>query len=427
MSTAFVGAHLFTGDGRDFDKGSVKVEKGRITEVRTDGSSISADVTVDLQGRSLLPGFIDLHDHITSGDCERGYGDEAKSFKMEQSIVEAVLDSVEAARKTLQAGITSARDTAARDYLDVRMKRAQARGQIEGPRIVASGPGVCMTGGHGAFLDAGHEADGVTAVIRRVRELVANKVDVVKTISSDGPETGGEWDSAQFTKDEVAAAFAEAKRLGRRTAAHAMGHEGVNNVVTSGVETLEHGWYISEENCANMLKQGTYLIPTLGNVVDIIHKGPGLEMPWAVLMAADEQAIFDRHAMAVQMGVKIGMGSDCGGNEARVHGDNLLELDCYVRCGMKPISALTSAALEAAKAIRIDEHVGSIEVGKMADFVILDGDPLADIRLTQTGVVGVVQGGAVKRDDLGVMDAMRRDSDSWQDEIVVLAKQGALG
>ena len=430
MSTAFVHARLLPGDGRDFDNASVKVERGRIAEVRTDGRAVQTDVVIDLEGRTLLPGFIDLHTHIVGGDGAIGQGDEAKSFKMSDPLDQAVLDSVEAARTTLHAGVTTARETTARDYIDVAIKRAQAAGRIEAPRLLTTATAIWMTGGHGMEMGrSGSDgpADGVEEIVRRVRQLVANKVDVVKVVSADGPETGGEWASAQYTKEEVAAAFAEAKRLGRRTAAHAMGHEGVNNVVTSGVETVEHGWYISEENCANMVKHGAYLIPTLGNVVDIIHKGPGLAMPWAVMMASDEQAIFDRHAMAVRMGVKIGMGSDCGGNEARRHGDNLLELECYVRCGMKPIDALTSAALEAAKAIWIDDQVGTIEAGKLADLVILDGDPLADIRLTRTGVVGVVQGGAVKRDDLGILGPMRRDTGSRSQEVVVLAKQGTLG
>ena len=156
MATAFVNAHLITGDGRDFDKASVKVEAGRITEIRTDGQSLRAAVVVDLQGRALTPGFIDLHDHMVGGDNAIGHGDEYISFKIGGPIINAVLDSVEAARKTLHAGITSAREIGARDFIDVAMKRAQAQGQIEAPRMLAAGPGVWMTGGHGSFWQPGH-------------------------------------------------------------------------------------------------------------------------------------------------------------------------------------------------------------------------------------------------------------------------------
>ena len=426
MSTAIVGAHLITGDGRDFDRGSVKIENGRITEVRSDGQSIAADATVDLEGRALLPGFMDLHDHMVGGDNQIARGDEWISFRMSDPLQIATLETVAAARTTLHSGITSAREIGARDYIDVALKKAQARGEVDAPRVIAAGPGVWMTGGHGSFWRPGVGADGVQAIVHRVREMVANGVDIIKTVSSDGPETCGNWDSPQYTREEVAAAYAEARRLGRLPAAHAMGHEGINNVVLSGVATVEHGWYITEENCKNMVEQGTYLIPTLGNVVDIIHKGPQLEMSWSVMMEADEEAIFDRHRMAVELGVKIAMGSDCGGNEARLHGDNLLELECHVRAGMTPMQAIVSATREPARAMQVEDEIGTIEPGKLADLVIIDGDPTRDIKLTQTDVVGVVQGGAVKRDDLGVLGELARDAGSRSNEVVVLRKQGKL-
>jgi imidazolonepropionase-like amidohydrolase len=217
----------------------------------------------------------------------------------------------------------------------------------------------------------------------------------------------GQWWTVQTTPDELAAAFAEARRLGRRTATHAMGVEAVANAVGAGVDTIEHGWYISEESCQLMAEKGTYLIPTLGNVVDIIHKGPGLRMPWAEMMAADEPAIFERHSMAIAMGVNIAMGSDCGGNEARVHGFNVDELECYVRCGMTPARALQSATLDAARAVRLDSEIGSVEPGKLADLVIIDGDPTGNISLAVSGVVGVIQGGEVRRDDLDLLSPIR--------------------
>ena len=132
-------------------------------------------------------------------------------------------------------------------------------------------------------------------------------------------------------------------------------------------------------------------------------------MPWAQMMAADEEAIFERHAMAVELGVPIAMGSDCGGNESHRHGQNAVELECYVRCGMSPMQAITSATLDAARAMRIADEVGTIEPGKLADLVVVDGDPLSDISLVRTGVVGVVQDGRVVRDDLGLLDGLRAD------------------
>jgi len=213
----------------------------------------------------------------------------------------------------------------------------------------------------------------------------------------------------QTTREEAEACFAEARRLGRQTASHAMGVEGIKNVVLSGVDTVEHGWYMDESSCHLMIEHGTTLVGTLSNVVAIIHNGPDLFMPWASMMAADEAAVFERHKMAVELGVTIAMGSDCGGNESHRHGQNALELECYVRCGMSPTQAITSATMGGAAVMRMSDAIGTIEPGKLADLVVIDGDPLSDISLARTGVVGVVQDGRVIRDDLGLMDELRAE------------------
>src|SRR5262249_35296112 len=220
MSVALVGGRLLVGDGRDIEGAVVTIENGRFASVDGPNAWVDAELVVDLEGRTLLPGLIDLHTHMVGGDNAIGHGDEATTFKMSDPLVKAVLDSVDAARVTLAAGITTAREIGARDYIDVFMKTAQAAGQIEGPRMLATGPAIAMTGGHGCFWDPEHTADGVAEIVKRVRQLVANKVDVIKVVSSDGPETLGQWWTVQSTFEEVEAAFAEARRLGRRTASH---------------------------------------------------------------------------------------------------------------------------------------------------------------------------------------------------------------
>jgi len=403
MVTALTGAHVVVGDGTSFDDATVVLDDSRIVSVEPGRAASGATLVVDLEGRTVLPGLIDLHTHMVGGDNAIGHGDEATTFKMSDPLVKAVIDSVEAAQVTLSAGVTTAREIGSRDFVDVYLRTAQSRGQIDAPRILATGPGIAMTGGHGEFWQPEATADGVEAIVRRVRELVHNKVDVIKVVSADGPETLAQWTTVQSTAEELAAAFGEARRLGRRTATHAMGGEAIANAVNGGVDTIEHGWYLTEEACQLMVAAGTYLVPTLGNVVDIIHNGPGLEMPWAQMMAEDEPAIFERMSMALELGVKIAMGSDCGGNEARQHGSNIDELVAYVRFGMSPMDAITSGTLAAAQAVWLDTELGSLHAGKAADLVIVDGDPLNDIELLISGVVGVVQGGRATRDDLGML------------------------
>jgi imidazolonepropionase-like amidohydrolase len=408
MSTAFIGANVITGDGGSIEDGAVKVEDERIVEVGP-REGITADRFVELEGRTLMPGMIDVHVHLIGGDKAIGFGDEATTFRMYEPLPKALLDGVEAARRTLHAGFTSVREIAARDYLDVFLRDAQRKGQVEGPRMLATGPGVYMSGGHGSFFNQDEAADSPAEMVKRVRQLVGNRVDVIKIVSADGPETLGEWWTEQTTREEAEACFGEARRLGRSTAAHAMGVKGIENVVLAGVDTVEHAWYMDESSCRLMIEHGTTLIGTLSNVVAIIYNGPALFMPWADMMAADEEAVFDRHRMAVELGVKIAMGSDCGGNESHRHGQNALELECYVRCGMSPMDAITCATQVGARVMRMDDRIGTIEAGKLADLVLIDGDPLSDISLARTGVVGVVQGGEVIRDDLGILDPLRAE------------------
>lgn len=405
-TTALVGARVITGDGADHDQLTITIHDGRIAQIGEDPPS---DATVvDAAGLTIVPGLIDLHTHMSGGDNAIGYGDEATTFRHSEPLVRVVLDSVEAARLTLQCGFTTVREIGTREYIDVFLRDAQAAGQIEAPRIRAAGPGIAMTGGHGSFWDPTRTVDSVDAVVRRVRQLVEGRVDIVKVVSADGPETLGKWWTAQSTPEEIAAAFAEARRLGRGTAAHAMGGEAILNVVAGGGDTVEHGWYLTEESCVAMKKAGTHLVPTLGNVLSIVRYGPALQMPWAAMMADDEPAIFDRMRMAVDIGVPFALGSDCGGNEACQHGTNAIELECYVRAGLTPMQAIEAATLTPARVLGLDDQVGSIAVGKDADLVLVEGDPLADVSVLRRGIRGVLQSGRVVRDDLGRLDDLRR-------------------
>jgi imidazolonepropionase-like amidohydrolase len=406
---ALSGAHVITGTGESLDDGVVVVENERIVAVGTsNGGAEEADVTVDLAGRALLPGLIDVHIHMVGGDKSIGFNDKPPLMRTDPpAVAEALLEGVAAARTMLRAGFTTVREVGGRDYHDVSLRNAQRAGLAEGPRILASGPGVFPTGGLGAHLEPDAGVDSAEDAVRRVREMVARGVDVIKIVSADGPEQLGKYWTVFPTREEIESVFREATRLGRVKAAHAMGSEAIEDVCAAGTDTVEHGWYMTEQNCQTLIKHGAYLVPTVSNVWAIVKRGPELKMPWAAMIASEERDILNRLRMAIEMGVKVAMGTDVGGNVAHRYGDNAKELEIYVDCGMSPMEAVMAGTLEAARAIHRDEIVGSIEPGKLADLIVIDGDPLSDISLTRTGVAAVVQDGVVVRDDLGVFDALR--------------------
>lgn len=419
MSVVLQNARIIVGDGRDIDRGSIKIDGKSIVEVVAKGT-LKGDCVVDLDGLTIMPGMIDVHTHMVGGDKIRG-GWNATGVKMGDPIVKAVLDSVEGARVTVNAGITTVREVGGRDYIDVFLRVAQRTGKIVAPRIFACGPGVFMTGGHSSFLQPGHEADGVVAVVRRIRELVAHEVDAIKIFSAEGPETLGSLFTQQYTEEELDAAITEAHRLGRIVGVHALADATIERVVRLGADTVEHGWYVEEPTCRLMIEKGTYLAPTLGEMVDTNRDGRAYEVAeWDI--PGDDEPIIKRHIQeAIAIGVPIAMGSDCGGIVTRRLGHNADELTHYVECGMAPAKALQAATLNAARALHLQDRIGSIEVGKLADLVLINGDPIGDINRVVTDVIGVVQSGAVLRDDLGRLQAMRLATSPRQSAVEELA------
>ncbi|MDE0106663.1 MAG: amidohydrolase family protein [Bryobacterales bacterium] len=407
MHYALVDALILTGDGREHSNGAIEIFDGRIVKVGSSLSLPAVDEIVPLDGRVVMPGLIDLHTHLVGGDKALGQGDNALSYKMADPLAKAVLESVEAAAVTIQSGVTTVQDLGARDYLDIFLRNAQREGLITAPRILAAGAGVFVPGGHGSFWEPNRGVEGSVEAVRRVKELSLAGVDVIKVVSADGPEFSGDWTTVQSTPDEIEAAFCEARRLGKRTTAHAMGGEAMINVARGGAETIQHGWYLTEEACDWLVKADIHLVPTLGEVVDIVEQGPAPDMPWASDFGCERDGIFERISYAIQRGVKIAMGSDCGGVEAHFHGANADELVWYQECGLSSDAAIASATIEAARALRVDAQLGTIEEGKLADMLILRSDPRDNLRYVQDRLVGVIQGGEVVRDDAGILGGIK--------------------
>jgi len=403
MRTALIHANIVTGTGETIDDGSVVLADDRIESVGREPSPAIVDRVVDLEGRTLLPGLIDVHIHMVGGDKTLGFDGEPPIMRTNiEATTRALLEGVAAARTTLRAGFTTVREVGGRDYLDVALKSAQRSGLVEGPRMLVAGPGVWPTGGSGAHLEPDVGIDGEVDARRRVRQLVARGVDVIKIVSADGPPEVDPGLTVYPTAEEVQAIFAEATRLRKLKAAHAMAHDAIEVVVRAGTDTVEHGWYMTEENCHTLMGSDAYLVGTLSNAWAMAHRGAEVGFPWTEMMAADLPAIFDRFRMAIELGVRIAVGTDVGGNITHWYGESARELEVYVMCGMTPLQAVAAATYEAARAIHLDDRVGSLEAGKLADVVVVDGDPLTDVTLTRTGVVAVVQAGVVRRDDLGL-------------------------
>jgi imidazolonepropionase-like amidohydrolase len=409
-------AHVVVGNGETLDDAIVVVDGDRIESV---GDHRDADrpydLEVDLEGRTLIPGLIDCHIHMVGGDKTLGFDGEPPIIRTDQyAVTKALLEGVAAARTTLRSGFTTVREVGGRDYHDVALKRAQRAGLVEGPRLLASGPGVWPTGGSGAHLEPNVGVDGEVDARRRVRELVERGADVIKIVSADGPPGVDPGATVYPTEDEVRAIFGEATRLGKVKAAHAMAPEAIDVVVRAGTDTVEHAWYMSEENCNTLLQSDAYLVGTLSNAWAMVNHGREVGFPWTPMMERDLPDIQARYRMAIEMGVKIAAGTDVGGNPTHWYGESARELEAYVECGMTPLDAIASGTMVAACAIGLDSSVGSVEPGKLADLVVVDGDPLADISLTRSGVVAVMQGGTIFRDDLGLFLASRAHVDDSQ-------------
>src|SRR6266700_5437107 len=256
-SLVLVGATLIDGTGAEPVRGrAVVVEQGRIAQV-VDISRAPRARRIDLEGHTLLPGLINCHVHL----CLGAEADPVRALKDDPAPLTA-LKALRHAQETVEAGVTTVRDLGGREYVELAVRRAIAEGHFPGPRILAAGRPICMTGGHGSFL--GREADGPDDARKAVREQLKAGADVIKLIATGGVMTPGvEPGSSQLTLEEMRAAIDEARKAGRRTAAHAQGSTGIADAIEAGITTIEHGIYLTDEIIASMKAKGVFLVPTL--------------------------------------------------------------------------------------------------------------------------------------------------------------------
>jgi imidazolonepropionase-like amidohydrolase len=376
----------------------VLVEGGRISasgpESAPGASHEAADrvTEIDGSGHSLLPGLINCHVHL----CNDGSADTLGQVR-DDAVPIATLRAVKNLGIALSSGVTTVRDCGAADGVAIELARAVADGLITGPRILAAGRVITMTGGHGHFI--GREADGPDAVRRATRTELKAGAHFIKAMATGGVLTPGvEPDHGGLAEDELLWVARTAHSAGRRTACHAIGGQGIKNALRAGIDSIEHGFHLDDEALELAAGNGTFLVPTLVAIESITANAGRPEMPDWVIRKAQAESGAHRAAFgaAVTAGVNIAAGTDAG-TPFNPHGDLARELGLMVDYGMTPINAIVAATANAARNLDIHQEVGTIETGKQADLILVPGDPAADIsRLGQVALV--MQNGQVLHD-----------------------------
>jgi len=362
------------------EKGAVAINDNMITFVRPTKNirPSKKDKVFDISGKTILPGLIDAHVHL----CLDGSPDPMTSISKD-SIPQLTLKAAHYARRTLEAGVTTIRDMGGRDYVDLAIRDGIESGLLQGPRMICSGRLVCMTGGHG--WQFGREASGVDDVREAVREQLKMGVNFIKLIATGGVMTKGvDPGATQFTLEELMAGVEEARKAGRRTATHAQGTEGIKNSLWAGVNSIEHGFFLDDEAIELMLEMNAYLVPTLNAPYQIIRGGIKGGVPrYAV---EKSKAVMKSHFQSVRRAYKskipIAMGTDAG-TPFNCHGENLKEMELLVKAGLTPMEAIVATTKTASEVLGLERKIGTLEKGKLADLVVVDGDPLDDISLLQ--------------------------------------------
>lgn len=389
--------------GRVLESHAILVEGDRIAKV---GPAAEIGVppgakVIDLGSATVLPGLIDCHTHLTGDPEHSGY----ESLGI--SVPRAALYGAKNARLTLEAGFTTVRDVGAAGFSDVALRDAVNNGDVPGPRVLASGMSLGSTGGHCdnnllapefAHRDPG-VADGVAEVLRKTRETVKYGADVIKFCASGGVFSKGDLPgTTQYSLGEMKALVEEAHRQGRKVAAHAHGTDAIIQAARAGVDSIEHGSLIDDEGIRAMKELGTFLVADIYN--DDFILGQGKEYGFTDEMIEKERTIgqkqregFERAARA---GVRIAYGTDAG---VYPHGGNAKQFAYMVKYGLTPMQAIQAATVHAAELLGWPDRIGSLESGRFADLIAVEGDPLADVSVLER-VLFVMKGGRVVKNEL---------------------------
>jgi imidazolonepropionase-like amidohydrolase len=385
---------------------TVIVEGDRIKEVlpTKQAPAPAGTEVLDLSKAVVLPGLIDTHVHLGS-PADRP--DDLYQFERTAQL-DAFYGAVNA-RKTLLAGFTTIGQMGGSPFLGVDLRNAVGRGLLQGPRILAAGPNITMTGGHSDFngypptTRVREEyrpffiADGVDEIRRVVRTQIKYGVDRIKLIGTGGVMSNADNpDSTQYSIEEIKAAVEVAHRAGRKVAVHAHGAQGVKDAILAGADSVEHASFADPEGLRLAKERGTYFVMDIYNDDYILSEGEKHGMPAAQIEKEKSVGRIQREtfAKALKAGVKLAFGTDAG---MYPHGDNAKQFAVMVRYGMSPAQAIQSATIDAADLLGRSKDLGSIEPGKYADLIAVQGDPLKDVRLLENAGF-VMKGGKVFKD-----------------------------
>ena len=382
----------------------VVVQDGKITAVGSKLAIPSGARVIDLGDATILPGFIDAHTHLSSERSEDWNQDMVDDFR--RGVPEEAIRAATFARRTLDAGFTTVRNVGAGEFVDVGLRDAIAHGWAKGPRIIGAAHSLGARGGHCdetgfPYQRFGPETgikDGIASGAERFREAVRFQIkygaDVIKVCATGGVlSLHDSVDAPQLSKAEMVALVDEAHRLGRKVAAHAHGDRGAREAIQAGVDSIEHGSFLTAATLGIMRRRGTYLVPTLMAYEGIDPTTQKLPPEIAVKARAAIRARATSMKLALRAGVKIALGTDSGVTR---HGQNAREFRLMVKHGMSPAAALRAGTSGAADLLGVADEVGTVARGKVADLVAVPGNPLDDITVTER-VFFVMRSGQVVR------------------------------
>ncbi|AZZ97829.1 amidohydrolase family protein [Pseudoalteromonas sp. R3] len=394
-------AALDVNTGKLIRPATVVVEDNTIVSVsRSNRKAYPEDATViDLKGHTLLPGLFDMHVHLTGDAQVHGYK------RLQRTAPRSAITGVRNAKRTLAAGFTSVRNLGAGGYADLALRDAIYDGDVPGPRIFASGPALGITGGHCDNNLFTHEhkvvaegvADGPWAVRQKVRENIKYGVDVIKFCATGGVlSKGTKVGAQQYSFEEMQALVAEVHLRGLTVAAHAHGTDGIKSAIRAGVDSVEHVSFLDDEAIKLAKQHGTYFSMDIYNTEYILSEGEKAGILPESLdkerkVGGTQRASFTK---AVKAGVNMVFGSDGG---VYPHGQNGKQFSRMVKFGMNELQALQAATINSATLLKMQDKLGSLEAGKLADIIAVPGNPLQDIQVMET-VTLVIKDGKVEVD-----------------------------